>query len=230
MKRIVIITLTIFLLAGCQKTEAPADTGNDTVVLEPSEPETTVTETGRRVIGIIDRTVTEPLGTCDAHEGFHADGEYVYYFPSIKSHYVTVRYSDGSENPLKKALYLGDITIADLDEYGIGYGKQKHTENGNGGAKKIVYDIICDFEGCESDTEEVFYENSDYIYSFPNPLSQHITVLFTDGSEENVMDAFDNSDLVPYDLIAAGIPVWEESKLDGSSTFYSDGEVYYHEP
>ncbi len=183
-----------------------------------------------KVIEITDRTVTENIPTDEALEGFHADDEYVYYFPSIKSHYVTVKYSDQSEKPVKEALYHGDITITDLDRYGIGYGKRSHAEDGDGRVKKIVYDIICYSNGGESDTEEIFYENSDYVYSFPNPLSQYITVLFTDGTQENLIDAFEHSDIVPYDLISAGIPFWEKSKLDGSATFYSDEEVYYHEP
>lgn len=238
MKKYIIPTLiaALLFLSACSYDEggAPDDTAGTAALTETlndeAENEKAPEEIGIYVVSITDRTQTEELGTDDALEGFHADEEYVYYFPSIKSHYVTVKYSDQSERPLKEAFYRSDITITDLDRYGIGYGKRSHAEDGDGRVKKIVYDIICYSNGGESDTEEIFYENSDYVYSFPNPLSDHITVRYTDGSEDNIKTAFERGNITPHDLISAGIPVWEESKLDGSATFYLDGEVHYHEP
>ncbi|MBQ3099501.1 MAG: hypothetical protein IJC50_00780 [Clostridia bacterium] len=227
------ILITALLFAGCASndTAKPDDTAEKSRA--ETEDRTEISEIpeddGIYVTSIIDRTVTENIPTDDALEGFHADEEYVYYFPSIKSHYVTVEYSDQSERPLKEAFFRGDITVAELDRFGIEYGRQSHAENGDASAKRIIYDIICDYEEAESDTEEVFYENSDYIYSFPNPLSDYITVRYTDGSEDNIKNAFERGNITPHDLIVAGIPVWEESKVDGSAVFYHNGEVYYHE-
>ena len=231
---IITLILTIILLfAGCTSgTPAKSDDTTDNIGTETevrTESEEIPEDDGIYVISITDRTVTESISTDDALEGFHADDVYVYIFPSIKSRYVTVKYSDQSEKPLKEAFYLGDITISDLDEYGIDYYKRSHSEEGDGSVRKIVYDIICDYDGAESDTEEIFYENSDYVYCFPNPLSDNITVLFTDGSEYKLTEAFEHSHISPHDLISKGIPVWERSKIDGSATFYSQGEAYYHE-
>ncbi len=52
---------------------------------------------------------------------FYADEVYDYFYYGNKSEYVRVRYSDGSEKTVEEALKTGDITMADLDEYGIVY-------------------------------------------------------------------------------------------------------------
>lgn len=75
------------------------------------------------VTNIIDRTKTEFIGTADALEGFYTDEEYRYSFPSIKSRYIDVYYSDGTSEKIKDALAAGRVTIADLDTFDIDYYK-----------------------------------------------------------------------------------------------------------
>ena len=60
----------------------------------------------------------------DALEGFWKDEEYTYYFSSIRSQYIIVYYSDGTQEPVRDAMAAGRATIADLDTYGIKYYKE----------------------------------------------------------------------------------------------------------
>ena len=72
---------------------------------------------------IIDLTENGEIGTDDALECFFNDVSYSYYFPSIKSQYITVYYKDGTEQNVKDALAEGKIKISDLDLFGISYYK-----------------------------------------------------------------------------------------------------------
>ena len=92
----------------------------------PSEPSEQSSETSQEinVSEIIDRTVTEQISTDAALEKFFEDDENEYYYGSIKSEYVIVKYSDGSQETVSSALQNGKITLSDLDKYNIGYIKQ----------------------------------------------------------------------------------------------------------
>lgn len=57
----------------------------------------------------------------EAMEKFYEDQANEYYLPGIYSAYVTVHYSDGSEENIVTALNSGKVTLADLDRYGIQY-------------------------------------------------------------------------------------------------------------
>ncbi len=102
-------------LAGCggqpEDSEPSAVTGRD-------EPDITVAD-------IVDRTRTEPLVTADVLEGFWQDEEYTYYFGSLKSHYVIVHYSDGTQEPVGDALQAGRITLADLERFDIAFYREE---------------------------------------------------------------------------------------------------------
>ena len=73
---------------------------------------------------IIDISQRDQLDTSDALEFFYRDDTYNYIFSSIKSHYIIVRYKDGSEQNVKDALEAGKIKISDLDWFGITYYKE----------------------------------------------------------------------------------------------------------
>lgn len=64
-------------------------------------------------ITIIDKTKTE-FACSDTLEYFYQDEKYIYYFPCLKSHYVIVKYPDGSEENVEYALNSKHITIEDL--------------------------------------------------------------------------------------------------------------------
>ena len=87
---------------------------------EPSEPSEEVKE----VSEIIDRTVTEQIPTDSALEKFFETYWEIYYYGSIKSEYVIVKYTDGTSETVKEALEKGRIKIEDLDEFGIKYIKE----------------------------------------------------------------------------------------------------------
>lgn len=76
------------------------------------------------VIGIVDLTEEKGLITLTALELFYEDEEYAYYFSSIKSELVYVKYADQTEKPIKEALANGDVTVQDLDRFGILYYKE----------------------------------------------------------------------------------------------------------
>lgn len=76
---------------------------------------------------MVDRTVTEGIPTDQALEPFYEDGEYVYSFPSVRSEYVMVYYTDGTEQTVKEALAEGRIAVGDLDRFGISYYKEEKT-------------------------------------------------------------------------------------------------------
>lgn len=73
---------------------------------------------------ITDISKRDQLDTADALEYFYRDDTYYYYFSSIKSHYIIVRYKDGTEQNVKDALEVGKIKISDLDWFGIKYYKE----------------------------------------------------------------------------------------------------------
>jgi len=78
-----------------------------------------------KVVEIVDTTKDDKDFACaEALEEFYEDAEYVYYYSCIKSSYVLVRYEDGSQMTVEEALKNGDISIKDLDEYGINYMKE----------------------------------------------------------------------------------------------------------
>ena len=56
------------------------------------------------------------------------DVTYRYYFPSIRSQYITVYFSDGSSENIITALQTERATIADLNKYGISYYMKPHYE------------------------------------------------------------------------------------------------------
>ena len=72
---------------------------------------------------IVDMTESGEIATAEALECFFSDEKYTYYFPSIKSDYITVYYKDGTEQNVKDALSEGKINISALDWFGIQIGR-----------------------------------------------------------------------------------------------------------
>lgn len=77
-----------------------------------------------KIVSIVDKAETGEVATDSATEVFYQDDTYTYAFPSIRSDYVIVTFDDGTEKTVKEALEAGEITIADLDAYDIGYIKE----------------------------------------------------------------------------------------------------------
>lgn len=71
---------------------------------------------------IKDKTKTMLTFSCaEALDGFYEDENYEYYYNCLKSKYIIVTYTDGSEETVQEALKKGHIRISDLDEYDIEY-------------------------------------------------------------------------------------------------------------
>ena len=76
------------------------------------------------IASIVDKAESGEIATASAIELFYKDDTYSYSFSSIRSDYVIVTFNDGTEKTVKEALEAGEITIADLDAYDIGYIKE----------------------------------------------------------------------------------------------------------
>ena len=96
--------VTIVLLTGCGKKKIIVDT-------------------------IVDKTTEMESFNCNQMlERFYEDDTYEYFYSCVKSTYVVVKYSDGTEQEVREALKDGKITIKDLDKYNISYYKQERGE------------------------------------------------------------------------------------------------------
>lgn len=100
------------------ETAIPTDFPEETV---DKTPDSVSGDAGVSVVEIVDLTETEGWITLTALELFFEDGENAYYFPSIKSDLVIVKYADQTQKPIKEALADGDVTVQDLDRFGILY-------------------------------------------------------------------------------------------------------------
>ena len=109
---------------------------------------------------------------------FYQDADYMYFFTEEMSNYITVIYEDGSWESLRVALLTLHIRMSDLDRFGIKYYK----------AESQVENIIDTTRGADDECEG-FYMDEDYVYRFPQRISQNITVYYKDGTSENLKDA-----------------------------------------
>ena len=109
---------------------------------------------------------------------FYQDADYMYFFTEEMSNYITVIYEDGSWESLREALLTLHIRMSDLDKFGIKYYR----------SESQVENIIDTTHGAD-DAFEAFYVDEDYIYEFPQIISQNITVYYKDGTSENLKDA-----------------------------------------
>lgn len=79
-----------------------------------------------KVKEIVDTTKEINGFVCDqALEKFYEDEKYTYSWSCIKNGYMLVRYTNGTEETIDKALKNKTITITDLDEANIGYLKSE---------------------------------------------------------------------------------------------------------
>lgn len=152
------------------------------------------------VVDIVDLTQSGELCTADALEGFWRDDEYTYYFPSIKSQYIIVHYSDGTEEPVREAMEAGRVTLADLDRFGIDYYKEKIVTVVGMECKEGVLDAL-----------ELFWSDEEYDYFFPN-MGTEVTVHLSDGHSWPLHDALMDGLVTVSDLDDYGIKYYKEPK------------------
>lgn len=125
-----IMAAAVFM--GCASIEeSEKSAGGDANVSDAvSEQEQNKEESSKinEVVGITDTT---PKGTyfSTALDFFYHDDTYAYCFSSTPKHeYIIVEYADGTTQNVKEALAEGNITLDDLDDFGIKYGKQSILE------------------------------------------------------------------------------------------------------
>ncbi len=125
-----LVVATVFM--GCTATDeskVPAG-GNVNVSDAVSEQEQNKTESSKN-IEVASITDTTPKGTYLSTDldFFYHDDTYAYCFSSTPKHeYIIVEYADGTTQNVKEALAEGNITLDDLDDFGIKYGKQSIRE------------------------------------------------------------------------------------------------------
>ena len=124
------IVLICFVFSACDEAEeSKADISKaETAVSQAvSETESEISEqvSQTRTFIIVDyRDSHEFLDT--GISTFYQDETYAYFFPMSQMHeYVIVEYSDGTTQNVKEAFADGNITIEDLDRFGIVYGKME---------------------------------------------------------------------------------------------------------
>lgn len=152
------------------------------------------------VVDIVDLTESGELCTADALEGFWVDGEYTYCFSSIKSHYIIVHYSDGTQENVREAMEGGRVTIADLDRFGIGYYKEPIVTVVGMECKEGVLDAMI-----------IFWSDEEYDYWFPTTGTE-VTVFLSDGHSWPLHDALMAGLVTVSDLDDYGIKYYKEPK------------------
>ncbi len=187
---IILLLATLLLFAGCQNTSIGTP-GTDAPGNTETASQTAATQ-AVTVVEIVDLTLNGDIGTDQALQRFFSDEEYHYYYPSIRSEYVLVRYSNGTEKTAKEALEAGDITIADLDRYDISYYTRAR-------AVEIV-DLTENGELLTNDVLEWFYSDGEYDYYFASAKSHYVIVRYSDGTEKAVKEALNTGDITIADL------------------------------
>lgn len=84
---------------------------------------------------------------------------------------------------------------------------------------------ICDTTPTDAvfpDVEEPFWEDERYLYIFSNPISEYVTVEYSDGSMQNVKEALTDGHIVITDLDAYGISYFTEPMLIEDIIYHAD--------
>ena len=117
--------------------------------------------------------------------------------------------------------------------------EEKITEQPDSNANKVfpiyklkeIESIVFDTKGRPvAEALEAFYRDVNYVYYFPNIISQYVIVTYTDKTTENVKEALENLHIKISDLDRFGIKYekWEDGSVekvfDRNLTSGSEGE------
>ena len=122
--------LVFCTFAGCEQAEESKTDISDSDISETSKevsPEISdeISEVSEEEPFVIIDKRDERWGWSEAQDKFFEDAQWIYFFTDTPmSEYVIVEYSDGTSQNVKEAFADGNITIADLDRFGIGYMKE----------------------------------------------------------------------------------------------------------
>ena len=127
--------MAVSVFAGCDTPEeSKSDTSSKDSLLHTSDDisETVSEENSEEVLEEVSQALDfvivdyrDTRGFADlAIDAFYKDDEYIYFFGYDGMHeYVIVEYADGTTQNVAEAFQAGNITIADLDRFDIGYVK-----------------------------------------------------------------------------------------------------------
>ncbi len=135
MKKLAIIALCVILLSsslfGCDQaeesktdiSECVSETGSEAPPEQSEEVSDDVSvEVSELTFTIVDKRDGQNGCWAEAIDEFFEDDNFTYYFSDTPmSEYIIVKYSDGTTQNVKEALADGNITIEDLDRFGIKY-------------------------------------------------------------------------------------------------------------
>lgn len=89
------------------------------------------------ILEIIDSS--DNYSCAQALEKIYEDSENEYYFSTIKSEFIIVKYKNGGQANIKVALNIGQISLEDLDRFGIKYITK---EKENDGVEKFTATVL----------------------------------------------------------------------------------------
>ena len=130
--------LVFCTFAGCEQAEESKTDISDSDISETSKEVSTeasdeISEVSEEEPFVIVDTRKETSGETDGLldiDIIFEDEDYAYYFgSSLETSSIIVEYSDGTTQSVKEALADGNITITDLDRFGIRYTKIPKTSN-----------------------------------------------------------------------------------------------------
>lgn len=202
--------LVFVVIGGLLLTACSADTpdgpdpagkpANDTAPATESRTDTEVAmDLSREVERIVDHSLEmEGVDFPCVEELFYEDENHAYFFGYPISPYVTVYYTDGSEENVKDALEKGHMQISELDRWSIRYfAEAKWVER--------IVDLTKNGEIATDDALEGFYRDDENLYLFSSIKSQYVIVYYKDGSEQSVKDALAEGRVKISDLDWFGI-------------------------
>jgi hypothetical protein len=148
--------------------------------------------TNNSVVDIIDTTKNiKDFNCAEALESIYTDKNYTYYLPCIKSKYIIVKYEDGQEETIVKALKNGNISIKDLDEYDIEYYKE---------SKNNVFKITIDKSNEKKIINALKIDNKIYEYTIYYYDLNSVKIKINDA-DYDLVDALKNKKITINNII-----------------------------
>jgi len=159
MKKSVLVVIIVLLLVSIVGTMYVVDINrmknNKPVVFSTWGYDYAPPENDYRILEIID--LSHKYSCVQALEKIYEDSENEYYFSSIKSYYITVKYENMGEEKIKSALNKGHITLENLREFNIDYIKKSKINDGVESFTATVLDkgdayVLVQPDECELET------------------------------------------------------------------------------
>ena len=181
-----------------------------------------VTSKKPTIRSVKDNSTKPGVFTPQAYEKIYEDDKNEYYFTTMKSNLVIVRYSDGTEKNIIQALNDGDLTIKDLQNvYGISVVTQVRTNR-----ISSVTDKSLELGISVPQVKEFIYSDGVNNYYLSTQRSTLVIVKYVDGTQKSVTQALYDGDLTIGDLqFTYNIPVTTE-RVNADNKYYDPSTLY----